>query len=73
MHLRRLNEILRIRLSQFFIRSFLMDIQKLRQHYLDNPPDGMTKKQIQNMSDDDLLDMDYFLNEDEDDIFNDED
>jgi len=50
-----------------------MDIQKLRQHYLDNPPDGMTKKQIQNMSDDDLLDMDYFLNEDEDDIFNDED
>ncbi len=29
----------------------------------------MSKKDIKNMSDDDLLDMDYFLNEDEDDIF----
>jgi hypothetical protein len=46
-----------------------MDLQKLRQKYLDNPPDGMTKKQIQTMSDSDLLDMDYFLNEDEEDIF----
>lgn len=29
----------------------------------------MSKKDIREMSDDDLLDMDYFLNEDEDDIF----
>lgn len=29
----------------------------------------MSKKDIKNISDDDLLDMDYFLNEDEDDIF----
>jgi len=51
------------------------DIQKLRQLYLDNPPEGLSKKQIRNMSDNDLLDMDYFLNEDLDDIFgfNDED
>ena len=49
------------------------DIQKLRQHYLDNPPDGMSKKQILNMSDNDLLDMDFFLNENLDDIFNPDD
>ena len=29
----------------------------------------MSKKDIREMSDDDLLDMDYFLNEDENDIF----
>lgn len=44
-------------------------IEKLRQKYINNPPEGMSKKDIKNMSDDDLLDMDYFLNEDEDDIF----
>ena len=51
------------------------DIQKLRQHYIDNPPEGMSKKQIKNMPDNDLLDMDFFLNENLDDIFgfNDED
>jgi len=45
------------------------DILKLRQHYLDNPPEGLSKKQIRNMSDNDLLDMDFFLNEDLDDVF----
>ena len=45
-------------------------VEKLRQMYMQNPPEGMTTSQVENMSDDDLLDMDYFLNEefDDDDI-----
>ena len=45
-------------------------VEKLRQKYMQNPPEGMTTSQVENMSDDDLLDMDYFLNEefDDDDI-----
>lgn len=46
------------------------DIQKLRKKYMDNPPEGMTSEDIRHMSEDDLLDMDYFLNED--DLFDDE-
>jgi hypothetical protein len=45
------------------------DIQKLRLFYMNNPPDGMTKNVIKNMPDNDLLDMDCFLNEDTRDIF----
>lgn len=45
-------------------------LQELRQKYLNNPPEGMTKSDIKHMSDDDLLDMDYFLHED-DDLFDD--
>lgn len=45
-------------------------IEELRKKYMDNPPEGMTSKDIRNMSEDDLLDMDYFLNED--DLFDDE-
>ena len=41
------------------------DIEKLRKKYMDNPPEGMTSEDIRRMSEDDLLDMDYFLNEDE--------
>lgn len=41
------------------------DIEKLRKKYMDNPPEGMTSEDIRNMSEDDLLDMDYFLNEDD--------
>ena len=37
--------------------------EKLRQKYIQNPPEGMTANQVKKMSDDDLLDMDYFLNE----------
>lgn len=37
---------------------------------MDNPPEGMTSKDIRNMSEDELLDMDFFLNED--DLFADE-
>ena len=40
-------------------------IEKLRQKYTDNPPEGMTSGNIRSMSDEALLDMDYFLNEDE--------
>lgn len=45
-------------------------VEKLRQKYMQNPPKGMTTSQVEKMSDDDLLDMDYFLNEefDDDDI-----
>ena len=39
--------------------------EKLRQKYINNPPEGMTSERIKNMSDNDLLDMDYFLSEDE--------
>ena len=46
------------------------DIEKLRKKYMDNPPEGMTSEDIRRMSEDDLLDMDYFLNEY--DLFDDE-
>lgn len=45
-------------------------IEELRKKYTDNPPEGMTAKDIRNMSETELLDMDYFLNED--DLFDDE-
>ena len=38
-------------------------IEELRDKYIKNPPEGMTSADIRSMSDDDLLDMDYFLNE----------
>ena len=41
------------------------DIEVLRKKYMENPPVGMTSRDIRNMSEDDLLDMDYFLNDDE--------
>ena len=44
--------------------------EKLRKKYMDNPPEGMISEDIRHMSEDDLLDMDYFLNED--DLFDDE-
>ena len=47
--------------------------EKLRKKYIDNPPEGMTSKDIRSMSDEALLDMDYFLNNDElDDDFGEE-
>ena len=46
------------------------NIEELRKKYMDNPPEGMTFKDIRHMSEEDLLDMDYFLNED--DLFSDE-
>ena len=46
------------------------DIEKLRKKDMGNPPEGMTSEDIRRMSEDNLLDMDYFLNED--DLFADE-
>lgn len=41
------------------------ETEELRAKYIDNPPEGVTAKDIRLMSDEDLLDMDYFLSEDE--------
>ena len=46
------------------------NIEELRKKYMDNPPEGMTSKDIRLMSEEELLDMDFFLNED--DLFADE-
>ncbi len=51
------------------------DIEELRKKYIENPPKEMTSEDIRHMSGDDLLDMNYFLNEDDpfDDLFGEED
>ncbi len=41
-------------------------MEELRQKYIKNPPEGMTAKLVRNMTDSDLLDMHYFLIEDDD-------
>lgn len=41
--------------------------EELRKRYIQNPPEGMTSSDIKNMSVDDLLDMHYFLTEEDDD------
>lgn len=41
-------------------------LAELRQHYIDNPPEGMTAELVRGMTDSDLLDMHYFMIEDED-------
>ena len=41
-------------------------LEELRNKYIKNPPEGMTAKLVKNMSDSDLLDMHYFLSEDDD-------
>lgn len=47
--------------------------EKLRSQYIKNPPEGMSDHDIKLMSDNDLLDMDYFLHEfDDDDDFGEE-
>ena len=49
--------------------TYVMDkkfLEELRQKYVDNPPDGMTPKLVKTMTDSDLLDMHYFLTEDDD-------
>ena len=40
--------------------------ERLRKKYMDDPPEGISSEDIRHMSEDDLLDMDYFLNEDVD-------
>ena len=41
-------------------------IEELRQNYIKNPPEGMTVKLVKHMTDDALLDMHYFLIEEDD-------
>lgn len=36
------------------------ETEELRTKYINNSPEGMTAKKIRLMSDDDLLDMDFF-------------
>ena len=49
------------------------NIEELRRKYMTDPPEGMTSRDIRNMSEDELLDMDYFLNDDDlDDDFGEE-
>ena len=49
------------------------DIEELRRKYIETPPEGMISADIRHMSEEDLLDMDYFLNDDElDDDFGEE-
>ncbi len=40
--------------------------EELRQKYINNPPEGMTPTLVKNMTDSDLLDMHYFLTEEDD-------
>lgn len=42
---------------------FMDDVNDLRRKYMENPPEGYTATDIEKMSDEDILDMDYFLNE----------
>lgn len=37
--------------------------KELREKYIKNPPEGMTSDEVRSMSDDELLDMDYFSHE----------
>lgn len=41
-------------------------LEELRQTYIKNPPEGMTAKLVRNMTESDLMDMHYFLTEDDD-------
>ena len=41
-------------------------IEELRHKYIKYPPEAMTAGLVKNMSDSDLLDMHYFLTEDDD-------
>ena len=48
-------------------------LRQLRSQYIKNSPEGMSAHDIKLMSDNDLLDMDYFLHEfDDDDDFSEE-
>ena len=49
------------------------DIEVLRKKYIENQPEVMTSRDIRHMDEEELLDMDYFLNDDElDDDFGEE-
>ena len=42
--------------------------KQIREYYISNPPDGLSKNAIKGMSDSDLLDMHYFMTEEDDDF-----
>lgn len=70
-----LHSLLRLWYYKQKTEKFAMDkilLERLRNKYVKNPPEGMTPDDIKHMSDSDLLDMDYFLNEDDDDDFGEE-
>lgn len=39
------------------------NVDELRKYYMHHPPEGFTAEEISEMPDEDILDMDYFLNE----------
>ena len=41
-------------------------LAELRDYYIKNPPEGMTARLVKDMTDSDLLDMHYFMIEDDD-------
>lgn len=41
-------------------------LAELREQYIKNPPEGMTAELVKNMTGSDLLDMHYFMTEDDD-------
>jgi len=41
-----------------------MNADMLRKKYMEDVPEGYSKKEIEKMDDEDILDMEYFLNED---------
>lgn len=49
--------------------------EELRKKYIKKPPEGITANDVKNMSDNDHLDMDYFLHEYDnlDDVIDEED
>lgn len=47
--------------KEFITEAELLPI--IRKRYTENPPEGYKAEEIANMSDEDLLDMNYFLNE----------
>lgn len=41
------------------------DVEALRKKYMNHPPEGLTSTDLHHMCEEDLLDMDYFLNDDD--------
>ena len=63
----------KLRIGATFFEKVLRDnistleivLNEIRDKYIKNPPEDMTADDIRHMSEDDLLNMDYFLNEDD--------
>ena len=46
-----------------------MNSKKIREYYINNLPNGLFKRDIERMSESDLLDLHHIMNEDDDEIF----